>query len=326
MALPASFVGRLSVPVVAAPMFLISGPDLVVECCRAGVVGTFPSLNRRTTEGYAEWLAEIGERLAAAERQDGVRPAPFGVNLVVNRSNTRLAADLEATLAARVPLVVTSLGLDRDLIRAVQAGGGLVFHDVTTLVHARKAAEAGVDGLIAVCHGAGGHAGRLAPLVAMAEIRRFFSGTLLLAGTVTSGAQVAAARLAGADMAYVGTRFMATRESLAPAALETMLLESGPDDIVHTPAISGVPGNFLRPSIRAAGRDPDDLAPPARHDFGTGEAKAWKDIWAAGQGVGGIDDVPAAGDLCARFARDYRAALETAAALLGEPMRGARPR
>lgn len=321
MTLPPSFVGRLALPVVAAPMFLISCPDLVVECCRAGVVGTFPALNRRTTEGYAEWLAEIGERLRAAEQVEAARPAPFGVNLVVNRSNARLAADLEATLAAKVPLVVTSLGLDRELIRAVHASGGLVFHDVTTLAHARKAAEAGVDGLIVVCHGAGGHAGQLNPLVALAEIRRFFDGTLLLAGAVTTGAQVAAARLMGADMAYVGTRFMATRESLAPPELEGMLIASGPDDIVLTPAISGVPGNFLRPSIRAAGRDPDDLSPPARTDFGTGEAKAWKDIWAAGQGVGGIDDIPGAGDLCGRLAREYREALEAAATLRAEPTR-----
>ena len=323
MALPQSFVGRLTVPIVAAPMFLISGPDLVVECCRAGVVGTFPALNRRTTEGYAEWLAEIAERLAAIESRTGVAPAPFGVNLVIHKSNRRLEADLAATLAARVPLVVTSLGLDRDLIRAVHEAGGLVFHDVTTIAHARKAAEAGVDGLIAVCHGAGGHAGRLNPLVAIAEIRRFFAGTLLLAGTVTNGVEVAAARLLGADMAYVGTRFMATRESLAASGLEAMLVASGPDDIVYTPAISGVPGNFLRPSIVAAGRDPDDLSAPARLDLATGEAKAWKDIWAAGQGVGGIDDIPGAGDLCARFARDYRAALDRAGALLDEPTRAA---
>lgn len=323
MALPQSFVGRLTVPIVAAPMFLISGPDLVVECCRAGVVGTFPALNRRTTEGYAEWLAEIAERLAAIESRTGVAPAPFGVNLVVNKSNRRLEADLAATLAARVPLVVTSLGLDRDLIRAVHEAGGLVFHDVTTIAHARKAAEAGVDGLIAVCHGAGGHAGRLNPLVAIAEIRRFFAGTLLLAGTMTNGAEVAAARLLGADMAYVGTRFMATRESLAASSLEAMLVAGGPDDIVYTPAISGVPGNFLRPSIVAAGRDPDDLSVPDRLDLATGEAKAWKDIWAAGQGVGGIDDIPSAGDLCARFARDYRAALDRAGALLDEPTRAA---
>ena len=344
MALPQSFVGRLTVPIVAAPMFLISGPDLVVECCRAGVVGTFPALNRRTTEGYAEWLAEIAERLAAIESRTGVAPAPFGVNLVIHKSNRRLEADLAATLAARVPLVVTSLGLDRDLIRAVHEAGGLVFHDVTTIAHARKAAEAGVDGLIAVCHGAGGHAGRLNPLVAIAEIRRFFAGTLLLAGTVTNGVEVAAARLLGADMAYVGTRFMATRESLAASGLEAMLVASGPDDIVYAGyeladaamletarrkladagvGAEGVPGNFLRPSIVAAGRDPDDLSAPARLDLATGEAKAWKDIWAAGQGVGGIDDIPGAGDLCARFARDYRAALDRAGALLDEPTRAA---
>lgn len=322
MSLPANLAGRLAAPIVAAPMFLISGPDLVVETCRAGLLGTFPALNRRTTEGLAEWLAEIGARLDAAEREDGVAPAPFGVNLVVNRANARLAADLEVVLAARVPLVVTSFGLDRDLIGAVHRAGGLVFHDVTTLAHARKAAEAGVDGLIAVCHGAGGHAGGLNPLVATAEIRRFFDGALLVAGGMTTGAQVAAARLIGADMAYVGTRFMATRESLGPERLKDMLLAAGPDDIVLTPAISGVPGNFLAPSIRAAGRDPADLTPPARTDFGAGEAKAWKDIWAAGQGVGGIADIPSARDLCARLTREYREALDLAAALRDEPTRG----
>lgn len=315
MAVPSAFAGRLAAPVVAAPMFLISGPDLVVETCRGGVVGTFPALNQRTSEGYAAWLDEIAERLAAASAKDGIEPAPFGVNLVVHRSNPRLSADLEITLSKRVPLVVTSLGLDRDLVGAVHAYGGLVFHDVTNLKHAEKAAAAGVDGLIAVAYGAGGHAGLISPFAALSEIRRVFSGTLLLGGAISNGAQVAAARLMGADMAYVGTRFMATRESLAVEHLKAMLLAANAADIVYTPAISGVPGNFLRPSIIAAGRDPDDLTPPARYDFGTTDAKAWKDIWAAGQGVGGIDEILSARDLCARLAQEYDESLAGAGGL-----------
>jgi nitronate monooxygenase len=308
--LPAAFAGRLRVPVIAAPMFLISGPDLVVSCCRNGVIGSFPALNQRSTAGFDDWLDEIGGRLDP-ERD----AAPFGVNLVVHRSNPRLDADLATVVDRKVPLVITSLGLNRDLIKAVQGYGGLVFHDVTTLAFAAKAAEAGVDGLIAVSAGAGGHAGPLNPFAVLADIRRIFDGTLVLGGALTHGAQVAAAVMAGADMAYIGTRFMATQESMAPEALRAMLLDASAADIVHTPAISGVPGNFLRPSILAAGRDPDDVSKPASYDFGTEEAKAWRDIWAAGQGVGAIDDVPAAAQLCRRLADEYEEALAGAARL-----------
>lgn len=310
MPLPAAFAGRLRVPVIAAPMFLISGPDLVVSCCRNGVVGSVPALNQRATAGFAAWLDEIADRLG-----DAGEAAPFGVNLVVHRSNPRLEADLAVVVDRKVPLVITSLGLNRDLIKAVQGYGGLVFHDVTTLAFAAKAAEAGVDGLIAVSAGAGGHAGPLNPFAALADIRRIFDGALVLGGALSHGAQVAAALMAGADMAYLGTRFMATRESMAPAALRAMLLDASAADIVYTPAISGVPGNFLRPSILAAGRDPDDVGRPASYDFGTAEAKAWRDIWAAGQGVGAIDDVPAAAELCRRLAREYEEALSGAARL-----------
>jgi nitronate monooxygenase len=308
--LPAAFAGRLRVPVIAAPMFLISGPDLVVSCCRNGVIGSFPALNQRTTAGFADWLDEIVRRL------DGVGDAaPFGVNLVVHRSNPRLAADLAVVIERKVPLVITSLGLNRDLIKAVHGYGGLVFHDVINLAFAANAADAGVDGLIAVSAGAGGHAGPLNPFAALADIRRIFDGTLVLGGALSTGAQVAAARMAGADMAYLGTRFMATQESMAPPALRSMLLDASAADIVYTPAISGVHGNFLRPSIVAAGRDPDDLSKPASYDFGTTEAKAWRDIWAAGQGVGTIRDVPAAADLCRRLADEYEEALAGAARL-----------
>ena len=305
MPIPALFSGRLSIPVVAAPMFLISGPDLVVETCRAGAVGTFPALNQRTTAGYAEWLDEIGGRL-------GPDAAPYGVNIVVHRSNPRLDADLAVTIEKRVPLIITSLGLNRDLIEAVHGYGGLVFHDVTNLKFAQKAAEAGVDGLIAVAYGAGGHAGTISPFAALHEIRRIFSGTLLLGGAMSTGAQIAAARMMGADLAYVGTRFMATSESLAVQRQREMLLEAKAADIVYTPAVSGVPGNFLRASLAAAGRDPDNLTPPDKLDFGTTDAKAWRDLWAAGQGVGAIDDMPAAAELVARLASEYRTALAAA--------------
>jgi nitronate monooxygenase len=308
--LPAAFAGRLRVPVIAAPMFLISGPDLVVSCCRNGVVGSFPALNQRSTAGFADWLDEISGRLYGAGEA-----APFGVNLVVHRSNPRLEADLAVVIERKVPLVITSLGLNRDLIKAVHGYGGLVFHDVINLAFAAKASDAGVDGLIAVSAGAGGHAGPLNPFSALADIRRIFDGTLVLGGALSNGAQVAAARMAGADMAYLGTRFMATQESMAPQALRSMLLDSSAADIVYTPAISGVHGNFLRPSILAAGRDPDDLSKPASLDFGTTEAKAWRDIWAAGQGVGAIDDLPAAADLCRRLADEYEVALAGAGRL-----------
>lgn len=319
MPLPAAFAGRLRVPVIAAPMFLISGPDLVVSCCRNGVVGSFPALNQRSTAGFADWLDEISGRL-----DDADDAAPFGVNLVVHRSNPRLEADLAVVIERRVPLIITSLGLNRDLIKAVHGYGGLVFHDVINLAFAAKAADAGVDGLIAVSAGAGGHAGPLNPFAALADIRRIFDGTLILGGALSTGAQVAAVRMAGADMAYLGTRFMATQESMAPEALRSMLLGASAADIVYTPAISGVHGNFLRPSILAAGRDPDDLSKPASLDFGATEAKAWRDIWAAGQGVGTIDDLPAAADLCLRLANEYEAALAGAGRLscraVGEPV------
>jgi len=309
MPIPELFSGHLSVPVVAAPMFLISGPDLVVETCRAGAVGTFPALNQRTTAGYGDWLDEIAARL-------GSDAAPFGVNIVVHRSNPRLEADLQLTVDRKVPLIITSLGLNRDLIDAVHGYGGLVFHDVTNLKFATKAAEAGVDGLIAVAYGAGGHAGTISPFAALHEIRRVFSGTLLLGGAMSTGAQVAAARIMGADLAYVGTRFMATRESLAVQRQKEMLLEAKAADIVYTPAVSGVPGNFLRASLAAAGRDPDDLTPPDKLNFGTTDAKAWRDLWAAGQGVGAIDDLPSAYELVARLAAEYRAAITAAPDML----------
>lgn len=301
MAVPPTWKDRLRLPVISAPMFLISGPDLVVEACNGGVVGSFPALNQRTSEGYRAWLDEIAERLAPGA-------APFGVNLVVHRSNPRLEADLAITIEKKVPLVITSLGLNRDLISAVQGYGGLVFHDVTNLKFATKAAEAGVDGLIAVTYGAGGHAGLISPFAALHEIREIFDGTLVLGGAISTGRQIAAARLMGADMVYMGTRFMATAESMAVERQRQMLLEAKAADIVYTPAVSGIPGNFLRASLAACGRDPDDLTPPDKLDFGTTDAKAWRDLWAAGQGVGAIDDLPRVATLIGRLGTEYQAA------------------
>ncbi|HEV2677550.1 MAG TPA: nitronate monooxygenase [Aliidongia sp.] len=300
-----SFAWDLRVPVIAAPMFLVSGPDLVVEACRAGIVGTFPALNQRTSDGYAAWLDEIEGRLAVPSSE---AIAPFGVNLVVHRNNERLAADLRITVEHRVPLVITSLGIDAGVIEAIQAYGGRVFHDVVTLRHAEKAAAAGVDGLIAVCAGAGGHGGLLNPFAFVSEIRSFFDGTIVLGGAISTGRQVAAARMLGADFAYMGTRFIATRESMAPDGYKAMLVASTAAAIVYTPAVSGVPGNFLRPSLLAAGVDPDRTERAEAFDFGTGEIKAWRDVWSAGQGVGQIRDIPTTAALVAALADDYQAA------------------
>lgn len=313
MPLPPLLRDRLALPAVAAPMFLVSGPDLVVETCRSRVVGTFPSLNQRTTEGYSDWLAEISARLA-----DAPEAAPFGVNLIVHRSNQRVQADLAATVRHRVPLVITSLGAVREVVQAVHGYGGLVFHDVTNLRHAEKAIEAGVDGLIAVCNGAGGHAGLLNPFAFLTELRSIFQGTLLLGGAINTGRQVAAARLMGADLAYIGTRFVATRESMAPPEYRRMILEAKAKDVIYTSAISGVKGNFLRASIAAAGLDPEALDESAARYVSDHESRPWKNIWSAGHGVGGIEDIPPVAELCARLAAEYHAAAPRAALEVAE--------
>lgn len=305
MSLPEHFHDRLRLPLVAAPMFLISGPELVIETCKAGVVGTFPALNQRTSEGFEEWLDQIETALDAADA-----PAPFGVNLIVHPTNTRLQADLALIVKHRVPLVITSLGAVREVVDAVHSYGGLVFHDVTNVRHARKAAEAGVDGLIAVCAGAGGHAGTLSPFALINEIRRFFDGTLLLAGCLSSGRDIATARMLGADLAYVGTRFINTRESQASDDYKRMICDCSAADIVYTPKISGIPANFLRPSLAAAGIDPQDNT-PKKVDLGEEltapkeGAKAWKTIWSAGQGVGSIHDQPPVAELIARLQAEF---------------------
>lgn len=303
MALPELLRGRLRLPVMAAPMFLLSGPDLVIAACKAGVIGSFPALNQRTTEGLDEWLTQIN---AAVTPDD----APYAVNLIVHPTNDRLQADLEVVIRHRVPIVVTSLGAVPELVEAVHSYGGLVFHDVTTLRHAKKAASAGVDGLVLVAGGAGGHAGTLNPFAILASVKPWFEGMILLAGSLSSGADVAAAIAAGADLAYMGTRFIATEESSAPEGYREMIVEAGAADIVYTPAVSGIPASFLAASLQAAGVDP--AGPAAEKE----DVKAWRDVWSAGHGVAAITDSPAVAELVSRLEAEYRDAVDRAAAAL----------
>jgi nitronate monooxygenase len=303
MSIPAQLADRLAIPAIAAPMFLVSGPDLVVETCRSGIAGTFPALNQRTTEGFSDWCEAIEQRLHNAEN-----PAPYGVNLIVHKTNPRVAADLEVCVRRKVPIVITSLGAVRDVVQAIHSYGGLVFHDVINRRHAEKAAEAGVDGIIAVAAGAGGHAGSMSPFALLPEIRKVFDGTLILSGVMNTGRDIAAARMMGADLAYLGTRFIATKESLASEDQKQMQVDAKAGDIVYTPNISGVWANFMRQSIEAAGLDPDNLPPHEGMNMAS-EARAWKNIWSAGQGVVGIDDVPAAAELCHRLVMEYREAI-----------------
>jgi nitronate monooxygenase len=306
MPLPKQLEGRLRIPVVAAPMFLVSGPALVTAASKAGVLGAFPALNQRSSEGFDDWLSEIESALAADPNA-----APYGVNLIVHRSNPRVEADLALCVKHKVPVVITSLGAVADLVKEVQSYGGVVFHDVINRRHAEKAAEAGVDGLILVCGGAGGHAGTYNPFAFLPEIRRFFKKTILLAGAISDGRSVAAARMLGADLAYLGTRFIATKESLAAEGFKQMIVDGSAADIVYTPAISGIHGNFLKDSVRAVGLDPDNL-PTGGHGYKakvSDEQKAWKHVWSAGQGVGSIDDVPSAAALVDRLEQEYRTAL-----------------
>lgn len=307
MTAPHTLGWKLALPVIAAPMFLVSGPKLVIAAMRAGVVGTFPALNQRTTEGYVEWLAEI--RAATADLAP--ESAVFGVNLIVHPSNTRLEADVRATVENRVPLVITSLGAVPKVVKAVHSYGGRVFHDVTTRRHAEKALEAGVDGLILVSAGAGGHAGLANPFAFIAEVRRFYDGPLVLSGALSNGAQVAAALAAGADFAYMGTRFIATAESSAMPGYREMIAGASIADIVYTPAISGIPANFLAPSLAKLGLDPKNLpaVDPATHKIDMGnEARAWRDAWSAGHGVADTKDSPPVAELVARMRREFDAA------------------
>ncbi|MFN7621068.1 MAG: NAD(P)H-dependent flavin oxidoreductase [bacterium] len=308
MAIPTSLQHGLKLPVIAAPMFLVSGPDLVVETCNAGVIGTFPSLNQRTTEGYREWLHEIKARL-------NPDAAAFGVNHIVHPTNPRLMADMMVSVEEKVPLIITSLGAVRDVVEAVHGYGGVVFHDIANVRHARKAAESGVDGLILVANGAGGHAGIINPFALVNEVREFFKGTIILSGCLSNGQDVAAALMLGADFAYLGTRFINTTEAMAPDAYKEMIIDSGATDIVHTPAVSGIPANFMIKSLQANGIDPKQL-PEHKLDMGD-EAKAWKTVWSAGQGAGTIHDVVPAGELVARLRSEYAEATKQFANKVG---------
>lgn len=301
MAIPASLQKGLKLPVIAAPMFLVSGPDLVVETCNAGAIGTFPSLNQRTTEGYREWLHEIKGRL-------NPDAAAFGVNHIVHPTNPRLMADMMVSVEEKVPLIITSLGAVRDVVDAVHGYGGLVFHDIANVRHARKAAEAGVDGLILVANGAGGHAGIVNPFALVEEVRGFFDGTIILSGCLSTGSDVAAALMMGADFAYMGTRFINTTESTAQQQYKDMIIDSGSADIVHTPAVSGIPANFMVKSLVENGIDPKHL-PEHKLDMAD-EAKAWKTVWSAGQGAGAIHDILPAGQLVSRLRDEFSQATE----------------
>jgi nitronate monooxygenase len=296
---------NLRVPAIASPMFLVSGTRLVIETCKAGVVGTFPALNQRSSEGFEAWLNEIKGALGG---QPGA--APYGVNLIVHKSNDRVEADLKLVVKHKVPVIITSLGAVRDVVDAVHSYGGLIFHDVIGARHAQKAIEAGVDGVIGVAAGAGGHAGTVNPFALVSELRQVIGPdkTLILAGAISNGADVAAARVMGADLAYLGTRFIATEESMAQDEYKQMIVDTQSKDIVYTPKISGINANFMAPSISRAGLDLQTLEKPAHVDMKE-EAKAWKNIWSAGHGVADIRDIPPAGVLCARLKAEYDAAL-----------------
>ena len=313
---------NLSLPVIAAPLFLISGPKLVIECCKNGIIGTFPALNQRTTEGFEKWIIEIKSALDSFEKETGKKAAPFGVNLIVHQTNPRVKADLKVCVKHKVPIIITSLGAVPQLVGAIQSYGGLVFHDVIKKRHAEKAAEAGVDGLILVCAGAGGHAGTLNPMPFVAEIKKFFHKTILLSGCISNGQDIASALQMGADIAYMGTRFINTKESKAPENYRKMIIESGANDIVYTAAISGVSANFLRPSLEAMGITEEMLKTTKKIDFGKElsamekEAKAWSTIWSAGQGVTNISDNPTVKSLIEIMKNEFKTAIKSQQSLL----------
>lgn len=303
---------NLILPVIGAPMFLVSGVDLVVAQCCNGVIGAFPALNARPAAALDTWLSEIRARLAQFEDETGKTPAPFAVNLIVHGSNDRLDEDLAAVVRHKVPLVITSLSVPDKVIAAVHGYGGLVFHDITTVRHAEKAAAAGVDGLILVAAGAGGHAGRLSPFALIAEVRRSYDGAIILSGAIADGRAILAAEALGADFAYIGSAFIACDESIAAEGHKQMIVDSRAADILYTPYFSGTPGNYLIPSIKAAGADLEEAeaAQPRKMEFGSGSSKpkAWKDVWSAGQGVGPITTVQPTGDYIAQLKAEYDAA------------------
>lgn len=313
MPLPTLLRGRLRLPLVAAPMFLASSPKLMLAQCRAGIVGSMPALNTRSSEQLDDCLAELVETLATTPQA-----APFAINQILSPANLRKESDLALLEKYRVPVVITSVGSPGEVVATVHAYGGLVFHDVVSVRHAEKAAAAGVDGIVAVCAGAGGHGGDLNPFAFVSEIRHFFQGTLLLSGALSHGKDILAAQLLGADLAYMGTRFLGTAESEIDAVYKQMLQVAGADDIVYTDLFSGMRGNYLKASIARTGLDPSHLPAASQPGVGTGghgEFKLWKDIWAAGQGVGAIKRLPSVADLVDELEQQYRAALQQAEAL-----------
>lgn len=303
---------RLDLPIIVSPMFIVSGAKMVIECCKNGIVGTVPSLNGRHSEDFENILKEITTELDAFEKETGKKPAPFGVNLIVNQTNPRLMPDLKLCVKYKVPIIITSLGAVAEIVQVVHEYGGLVFHDIIKKRHAEKAAEAGVDGIICVAAGAGGHAGLAHPFALLNEVKNFYKGAVVMAGSINTGNEVLAAQMAGADFTYMGTRFIATQECLASPEYKQMLVDSGIDDVIYTDGVSGVNANFLKPSIARAGID---LNEKKEEDFSklTGEhAKAWKDIWSAGHGIAEIQDVPTIKDLVDRIKSDYKKALNQA--------------
>jgi nitronate monooxygenase len=313
MALPPLF-DKLRLPVVGAPQFIVANPELVIAQCQAGIVGAFPALNARPQPLLDEWLVRIKAELAAWDAANPQAPAaPYAVNQIVHKTNERLDADVASCVKHKVPIVITSLGAREDVNDAIHSYGGIVLHDIINVKFARKALEKGADGLIAVCAGAGGHAGGLSPFALVQEIRQFFDGPLLLSGAIANGGAVLATQAMGADLAYIGSAFIATKEANASEAYKQMIVDSRAEDVVYTNLFTGVLGNYLKGSIVKAGLDPDNLplSDPSKMNFGGGEgskAKAWKEIWGAGQGVGGVHEVVSAGELVARLKREYDAA------------------
>jgi nitronate monooxygenase len=311
MALVSKLKGKLRLPVVGAPLFIVSGPELVIAQCKSGIVGSFPALNARPQSMLGEWLTRIKDELAEYDIQNPNTPsAPFAVNQICHASNDRLMDDMATCVEHEVPIIITSLRPPQEIVEATHSYGGVVFHDVINVKHAKKAAEQGVDGLILVCSGAGGHAGSLSPFSLVREVQEWFGGTILLSGSIGDGHSIAGALAMGADLAYIGTRFIATEEANADQAYKDMLIESAADDIVYSSLFTGIHGNYLKPSIAKAGLDPDDLpgADKSKMNFGSKgnmKTKAWKDIWGSGQGIGSITDAPSVGDLVKSLKDQY---------------------
>lgn len=314
MPIPSILQDRLTLPAIGAPLFIVSVPELVIAQCKAGIVGAFPALNARPKELLEEWIVQIKTELEAYQKAHPERRvAPFAVNQIVHASNDRLEHDVAMCVKHKVPITITSLRAPADVVKAAHSYGGIVLHDVINVRHAMKAAEEGVDGLILVCAGAGGHAGTLSPFALLAEVRRLFSGTIALSGSIANGASILAAQAMGADLAYIGTRFIATQEANASPAYKKMLVDTRAGDIVYSSLFTGVLGNYLGPSIVAAGLDPRNLpeGDKTTMSFGSGgshKSKAWRDIWGAGQGVGSIHDVPTVADCVVRLREEYEAA------------------